>query len=243
MGETSGEKQVRRTLRDLGVKAIPQYHISNLRGDKKSYRIADFFLPDYGVFVEFLGTWDNPNKKKREEYRRDNNIKKRVYEKNGLKCIWIYPNHQKSLDFVLKKKLNVFKKKPKIKPYGLKEEKNCSTLLIVSIFFILIGLFFISWNSNDSASVEQPESVLEGEEHIQVAVAQSVPTDFCSDAGPGYFCDKACKSINDTFTGNSYGMGCGIEVKVFKSGTCYCNNNMISIDENYNIIEVGENNE
>ena len=84
--ETSGEIAVGAVLKKMNIQFIPQYKIEGLTGDKKSFRIIDFWLHDYGIAVEFLGEWNNERERQRYEE------KKRVYELNGIKCIWIYPD-------------------------------------------------------------------------------------------------------------------------------------------------------
>ena len=42
--------------------------VRNLKGDSKSYRVADFYLPRYDMYVEFLGQWD-VNEDARNRYR------------------------------------------------------------------------------------------------------------------------------------------------------------------------------
>lgn len=98
--ETSGERAVKTELRYLKIKFKQEQRIDNLIGDSKNYRVADFYLPDYNIYVEYLGNWDT-SEEDRERYRE----KKRVYEKNRLKCIWIYPTNLNYLGFYIKDRL------------------------------------------------------------------------------------------------------------------------------------------
>lgn len=49
--------------------------------------MGDFYLPECDVYIEFLGNWNTSDRDK-QRYKE----KMRVYNLNGLKCIWIYPN-------------------------------------------------------------------------------------------------------------------------------------------------------
>lgn len=68
--------------------------------DNYSYRVADFYLKKYKVYIEFNGRWNNV-KEDRERYR----AKKEVYEKNKLPCIYIYPENLGIIEFVFPKRL------------------------------------------------------------------------------------------------------------------------------------------
>jgi len=104
--ESSGEKQIRRTLeQDLKIKFEQEKEIYGLIGDSAKFRRADFYLPDYDLYIEFLGGWDHPDFSEREKERKRYNEKKRIYSKNNIKCIYIYPSHLKSLEYILKNKI------------------------------------------------------------------------------------------------------------------------------------------
>ena len=82
------------TSPEWGVEFKTQVKIRNLKGDSKSDRVADFYLPRYGIYVEFLGQWD-VNEDARNRYRE----KRKVYLKNDIPFIEIYPNQLGILDF------------------------------------------------------------------------------------------------------------------------------------------------
>ena len=82
------------TSPEWDVEFDTQVKIKTLKGDSKSYRVADFYLPRYGMYVEFLGQWD-VNEDARNRYRE----KRNVYLKNSIPFIEIYPNQLGILDF------------------------------------------------------------------------------------------------------------------------------------------------
>ena len=85
--ETPGERAVKAELRHLKLKFQQEKKITNLRGDTVRSRVADFYLQEFDIYVEFLGNWNTSDKDK-QRYQE----KIRVYKLNNLKCIWIYPN-------------------------------------------------------------------------------------------------------------------------------------------------------
>lgn len=84
---TEGEDIIEYYLEDQGIKFQREVEINGLSNDTKSYRKADFYLPKYKIYVEFLGLWNNPERK--QEY-----IEKiKTYESNKVPCIYIYPEN------------------------------------------------------------------------------------------------------------------------------------------------------
>jgi hypothetical protein len=78
-----------------------EVRLNNLKYDDNfKYRDADFFLKKYGVYIEFNGLWNN-SKEDRVRYR----VKKEVYRKNNLPCIYLYPENLGIIDFVFSKRL------------------------------------------------------------------------------------------------------------------------------------------
>ena len=118
------------------IKFEREYVLNSLQNDSKSFRVADFYLPEYNVFVEFFGRWNLD--KNKEEYR----IKKRVYEQNRIPCVFIYPDNLGILNFIFKRRLKLELKKYN-KRWGLFKlnlnlfiEKNYALELIVLGFLI-----------------------------------------------------------------------------------------------------------
>ena len=52
--ESDGERAVRAALESLGIKYEQEKEIHFLKGDYQGSRRADFFLPKYNVYLEYL---------------------------------------------------------------------------------------------------------------------------------------------------------------------------------------------
>ena len=63
--ETTGEDLIADFFEEKGIQAKRYPELPNLDDDTKWFRKPDFFLPDYKVYVEFLGQWDKPEHQKR----------------------------------------------------------------------------------------------------------------------------------------------------------------------------------
>jgi len=149
---TEGEIIIEEFLKEDDIKFKPEVKIKNLKGDTIPYRKADFYLPQFKTYIEYLGRWNI------EHNRKKYNEKKRVYKNNNIPCVYIYPDNLGILNFVLKWRL-----KQELKNYNLKwelfklnfrifQEKYLLELIIlgVLIYFvnnlyvrILLGLFFL----------------------------------------------------------------------------------------------------
>jgi hypothetical protein len=98
---SEGEEFIEDFLNDIGIKCIPQSKISNLKGDSKGERIADFFLPKYKIYIEFFGMWNKIGEQKDIEYR----AKKAVYKANNIPCVYLYPENLGILPHILDKRI------------------------------------------------------------------------------------------------------------------------------------------
>jgi hypothetical protein len=93
---SEGELFLREYLESEGIKYKTEVQIKGLKKDSKTYRIADFYLPNYKLYIEFLGKWfvsDNEKNRYRE--------KKKVYEENNIPCIFLYPENLGIIEFIL----------------------------------------------------------------------------------------------------------------------------------------------
>src|SRR3989344_6070820 len=97
--ESEGEEIIKEFFEEKSIDFKQQVKIEDLKNDDKPYRIADFYLPQYKVYVEFLGGWNFENARK--EY----NKKKRVYEENNKPCIYLYPDNLGVMSFIFKRRL------------------------------------------------------------------------------------------------------------------------------------------
>lgn len=134
--ESDGERAVRVALENLGLKYEREKEINFLKGDYKGSRRADFFLPKYNIYIEYLGGWDKKNSGEQKKERTRYNDKKEAYSLNDVKCIYIYPNQLNYVSNVIKKGIERFGNKFEPLPFY----KNP---LIISIATAIIFLLFI----------------------------------------------------------------------------------------------------
>ena len=103
--DSDGEELIKEFLQETDIKFKREKKVTNLKGDYKPYRTADFYLPQYGVYVEFFGLWSI------ERSRKDYQKKRDIYEKNKIPCIFLYPDNLGILNFIFIRRLkNVLKK-------------------------------------------------------------------------------------------------------------------------------------
>jgi len=97
--ETQGEDLIADFLDDKGIKFERYVQIKGLISDDKFFREADFYLPQYKTYVEFLGMWNDPEHQQR--YRQ----KMSIYAKNGIPCVYLWPDNLGTLDWILKRRI------------------------------------------------------------------------------------------------------------------------------------------
>jgi hypothetical protein len=73
------------------------------RGQRRISR-PDFYLPDYGVYVEYWGLIDADDSRLRSRYERTMKWKMAQYHANDIKFISIYPRNLDNLDWVFRAK-------------------------------------------------------------------------------------------------------------------------------------------
>jgi hypothetical protein len=94
-----GEEAIEEFLQEKGINFEREKKIPKLKDDYADYRVADFYLPRYKVYVEFLGKWDS------EEGRAKYQKKKEIYKKNNIPCVYLYPDNFGILDVILRRRL------------------------------------------------------------------------------------------------------------------------------------------
>ena len=97
--ETEGEDLIADFLEEKSIEFERYKKINNLNNDDKTFREADFYLPTYKVYIEFLGQWNNPSEK--ERYKK----KMSVYTKNKIPCIYLWPDNLGTLDWMFKRRM------------------------------------------------------------------------------------------------------------------------------------------
>jgi hypothetical protein len=139
---SEGEKFIEEYFLDENIKYVSQ-KIVNVSGDSKAYRVADFYLPKYEVYVEFFGRW-NDSKEERERYRE----KKHIYFKNRIPCVYIYPENLGILDhafhYRIKKVLKEYNMRRQLRAYLFYDfnKKNADAIpyLLGSAFLLFMFL-------------------------------------------------------------------------------------------------------
>jgi len=71
---------------------------------KEKISRPDFFLPDYGIYIEYWGLLHADNARTRKYYERTMKWKMAQYHKNKIKFISLYPNNLDNLDWVFRAK-------------------------------------------------------------------------------------------------------------------------------------------
>lgn len=143
---SEGELFLQEYFDSEGIAYKVEVPIVGLKNDPKAYRLADFYLPNYGIYVEFLGNWFVSEKEK-NRYRE----KRRVYLENDIPCIFLYPENLGIIDFIIPtraikefKKHNLTKSLWIFRMKFLWLYKSDNILLFAALFSLLIFLN-ISW--------------------------------------------------------------------------------------------------
>lgn len=109
---TEGEKYIAEYFKFSNIKYKTDEKLNNLKNDLKKHREPDFYLPKYNTYVEFNGRW-NVSEEEKSRYREKSN----VYYKNGVPCVYLYPENLGIIDFVFTNRLIV-----QLKKHSLKKE-------------------------------------------------------------------------------------------------------------------------
>jgi hypothetical protein len=138
-------------LKEVGIKYEREKKITGLKGDTKPFRIADFYLPKYNAYIEFMGLW---NKNVKDE---DYKAKKLAYRNNGIPCVYLYPENlgvlHFSLDYRLQKALSEngkYKELNRYRRFKLFKARWLNMLLIVfGILLLYVGVYNYYNNDNE----------------------------------------------------------------------------------------------
>lgn len=148
---SEGELFISEYLKFKNISFKREVRLHNLKFDDDfKYRDVDFFLKKYGVYIEFNGRWNN-TKEDRIRYR----VKKEVYRKNNLPCIYLYPENLGIIDFVFTKRLiEELKKKSMTKQLRLFQFKRFiddrGSLFLWLLLSILVYNGDFSWEVNST---------------------------------------------------------------------------------------------
>ena len=96
---TVGEERVQEILEKLGIVYVHQVNLIGLKDDpSKSFRIADFYLPEHEIFIEYEGGYATASKEGRDNEHKRYFQKKEVYKINRIPCICLYPGDDFALE-------------------------------------------------------------------------------------------------------------------------------------------------
>jgi hypothetical protein len=96
--KSKGEKIIADWLRAHGFKYEYEKKLVIKRPMRKDlWYSPDFYLPDYNIYIEYLGMYENFG-----DYRRKNDKKMEDYKKAGVNCLYIFPDNLCDLDSVIK---------------------------------------------------------------------------------------------------------------------------------------------
>lgn len=133
---SEGERYLEKFLKSKSIKFEVEKVIEGLANDNSSSRRADFYLPNYKVFMEFEGQWNRDDKK---QFYWD---KKQAYKKNKIPCIYIYPENLGIIDYLFHERMLTV-----LKEHGMNKERmkykiwrfitSKAQLLFWFVFFML----------------------------------------------------------------------------------------------------------
>ncbi len=152
--ESDGERAIRVTLDELNIEYEQEKLVESgrrLRNDTKKFRRADFYLPEYKTYLEYLGGWDKRDEEKRKEERKRYGHKRHIYEENNIKCIYIYPKQLNYLKSTIEKQLKEVNKTSdsdegvSVVLWGLWIIAGIIMLVMPNIITTIIGAIVIIW--------------------------------------------------------------------------------------------------
>jgi len=138
---SEGEEFIKDFLESEGIKFKPEKKIENLKGDDSSYRVADFYLPQYKVFVEFFGQWNVS-----EEHKKRYNKKRRIYRENKTPCVYLYPENLGILKFLLKRRIKDVLKSHRMRWQLFKINWNIFQDEYGLVALVIVGILIYSIN-------------------------------------------------------------------------------------------------
>ena len=97
---SEGEDLIADFLEEKLITFKRNVELKNLVGDTKSYRTADFYLPDYKIYIEFLGKW-NTSEQHKVSYKQ----KMSIYSKSKIPCIYLWPDNLGTLDWMFPRRM------------------------------------------------------------------------------------------------------------------------------------------
>jgi zinc-ribbon domain len=98
--KSKAEQRIADYLARNGIRYVYEFGAkTNALIFKRTFAKPDFYLPDYGVYVEYWGLIGVA-----KDYKRTMKWKMRQYRDNGIKYISLYPDNMDNLDWIFRKK-------------------------------------------------------------------------------------------------------------------------------------------
>ena len=94
---SEGEIFIQEFFSEQEIFAEYNKEIDFLKGDSKAFRVSDFYIPRYDLYIEFFGLW-NISDDQKARYRE----KKDIYDKNNIACIYLYPENLGIIEYLFK---------------------------------------------------------------------------------------------------------------------------------------------
>jgi hypothetical protein len=130
-----------------------KYRLNNLIGDEKNYRVPDFYLTKYKIYVEYFGLYNST-----KEIRAAYDYKAKLYINNHIPTIILYPHELGIIEYIFHKrmikvlKLDKFQFKPQLKRYKLlrflEKTTNGNFAVLFISFCLMFGLLNIKTGLN-----------------------------------------------------------------------------------------------
>lgn len=142
-----GELYIEDYLGLSNIEYKSQYKINDLKGDTANHRVADFYLPNLGFYVEYHGMY-NETKVDRERYK----WKNKIYISNKKPTVFLYPHDLGILDYAFHTEVKrlfgykIYHDRRKYLRYSLNRYLNIGKptylLLAINQYLIAIVLFY-----------------------------------------------------------------------------------------------------
>jgi hypothetical protein len=100
---SNSERKIADYFYQSNIHYLYEEEATSKRGRRRISR-PDFYLPDYGVYVEYWGLIDADDSRLRSRYERTMKWKMAQYHTNDIKFISIYPRNLDNLDWVFRAK-------------------------------------------------------------------------------------------------------------------------------------------
>ena len=140
---TEGKEFLEDFFTTVGIRFETQKKMDRLKHDPMPNRTADFYLPEYNVYVEFSETSNRENNEFIQQ-------KKELYAKNNIPCIFLYPENLRTIPHNFDKQLQeTFREKQlqkALQDYRSFKFKNAPELRsrIIFLCFAVLGIVVLS---------------------------------------------------------------------------------------------------